>query len=153
MDHLAWLLDSVKNSQPVTMPRFAKEFGFIIENDAHKAFSALISVTDISQEKRKRLQMDYDVWRRNYGKGYWSSKSASSQIKMSIDRAAEQLSQGGEHVIRKNVQGFLQEDKNDISHPPSNHTEAEEVIARKEISSTPPHHACECILKHPSTGP
>jgi hypothetical protein len=162
MDHLAWLLDRFKNSQPVTIPQFAKEFGFINEDDAHQAFSALTSLTDISQEKRKRLQMDYDVWRRNYGQEYWS-----------MDRAAEQLSLGGEHVIKKNVQGFTQ-DHTEVctTHPgsppwyePLNvlrdtnniylcvyFDKAGEVIVRKKMSSTPPH-ACEYILKRPSTGP
>ncbi|KAG0228578.1 hypothetical protein BGX31_006548 [Mortierella sp. GBA43] len=118
--HLEWLSDRFKNGKSVTMPQFVNRFAFTNENDAHQAFSALLSSTRISRVKRKRLDTEYGVWRRNHGKKFWSSMSASTQIKISMDKAAEYLSQGGEHVIKTEVQGFIQDD--DFSHTPSDHT-------------------------------
>jgi len=112
--HFEWLSDRVKNRKSVTMPQFVNRFAFTNENDAHQAFSALLSSTEISREKQKRLEMEYGVWRRNHEKKFWSSRMASTQIKTSMDKAAEHLSQGGEHVIKTEVQRFIQDD--DFSH-------------------------------------
>ncbi|KAF8950259.1 hypothetical protein BGZ46_004634 [Entomortierella lignicola] len=110
MNHLAWILNRIEDDKPATMPAFAKHFGFICERDAHDAFSAIITSSEIPQRIREGLQNNYDVWQRNHGKDYWASISASSQIKISTKTTATQLSMGGEQIVRKIIKEQIEED-------------------------------------------
>ncbi|KAF9413841.1 hypothetical protein BGZ76_004974, partial [Entomortierella beljakovae] len=104
MDHTDWLLDRIKNEKGVSMPAFSTHFDFNDESDTHKAYSKLISSTEIPQSTRISLQDSYTMWQKNYGQEYWSLKSASLQVRVSTNKTAEQLSIGGEYVIKKLVQ-------------------------------------------------
>ncbi|ORZ28597.1 hypothetical protein BCR41DRAFT_382590 [Lobosporangium transversale] len=96
------------------MPSFNEAFNFTIEKDAHAAFSALISVTDISKRIRTRLQSDYDVWQRNNGDEYWASVAVSAQVSISTKRTAKELALGGEHIAKKLIREQASSSNNEI---------------------------------------
>ncbi|KAF9176803.1 hypothetical protein BGZ50_009653, partial [Haplosporangium sp. Z 11] len=103
------------------MPAFVKQFGYRCREDAHDTFVALLSSTDIPLRARASLQQKYDVWRRNSGEEYWSSVSASLQIKISTHRTAEHLSLGGENVVGNFVKDQIASVSNPaFSLPPHN---------------------------------
>ncbi|KAG0044061.1 hypothetical protein BGZ83_010710 [Gryganskiella cystojenkinii] len=81
------------------MPAFVDKFGYTDREDAHDAFRAVLSTTELSLRVRTSLLQKYDVWRRNSGDEYWSSVSAARQVKISTNRTAEHLSQGGENIV------------------------------------------------------
>lgn len=112
MSHLQWLLNAYESGRPITMPSFVKQFGYSCREDAHEAFVVLLSSTDIPLRTRNSLQQKYDIWQRNTGKEYWSSVSASLQIKISTNRTAEQLSVRGEYVVNNFVKEQIAGDIN-----------------------------------------
>ncbi|KAG0219637.1 hypothetical protein BGX33_001809 [Mortierella sp. NVP41] len=83
------------------MPDFAADFDYYSEQDAHTAFTSLLSSTIVPERLRKPLRDKYEVWRRNNGEEYWASRQAVSQARISTKRTATELIASSEHVAKK----------------------------------------------------
>ncbi|KAF9429108.1 hypothetical protein BGZ76_001801 [Entomortierella beljakovae] len=63
-----WLGNSVNNGELISMYKFAKDFKYLCEEDADKAYvSLLTNTTTDSQAIRKALLDSYKVWKNNEG--------------------------------------------------------------------------------------
>ncbi|KAF8942279.1 hypothetical protein BGZ46_006783, partial [Entomortierella lignicola] len=96
-----WLMDKVKEGDVVSMSDFAKNFKYLYEADAEKAYVALLTnTTTISQATRTALQNSYEVWKRNEGPGFWASQKAV----LSVTNAAGDIVTEGGYVAKDLVQ-------------------------------------------------
>ncbi|KAG0247918.1 hypothetical protein BG011_000729 [Mortierella polycephala] len=93
------------------MPDFATTFNYCLEQDAHSAFSTLLSSTTIPQRLQTVVKEKYEVWRRNEGRNYWASVTASTQIAVTAKRTVVEIVSGCEHVAKK----LIQEHSNDVA--------------------------------------
>ncbi|KAG0351579.1 hypothetical protein BC939DRAFT_508362 [Gamsiella multidivaricata] len=101
---LQWLQGRITRKEPITMPDFAATFNYCSEQDAHSAFSTLLSSTTIPQQLQVALKDKYEIWRRNDGRNYWASLVASSQIAVTTKRTVAEIVSGCEHVAKKLIQ-------------------------------------------------
>lgn len=139
--HLEWTLSRVANDEPVTMPDFAAKFEYYCEEDAHSAFEAVLSSTNITRTKRSRLKSNYDVWRRNSGAEYWASRRTMSQIRVSTKRTAEELVSGGEHIAKKWIQEYTTSENLPSPTLPASSAKASESLSPPP--QLPQHHSVE----------
>ncbi|KAF9096281.1 hypothetical protein BGX23_011671 [Mortierella sp. AD031] len=96
-----WLLNRIHTKGSIAMPDFAADFDYYSEQDAHTAFTSLLSSTIVPERLRKPLRDKYEVWRRNNGEEYWASRQAVSQARISTKRTATELIASSEHVAKK----------------------------------------------------
>ncbi|KAF9154107.1 hypothetical protein BGX20_004757 [Mortierella sp. AD010] len=76
-NQVQWLLNKVKKGEAVSMDDFAKDFKYLYEVDAEKAYVTLLTNTTIvSQATRTAILNSYEVWRRNEGPAFWASQKA-----------------------------------------------------------------------------
>ncbi|KAF9319457.1 hypothetical protein BG006_002988, partial [Podila minutissima] len=92
------------------MPRFAAFFIYSSEQDAHSAFSTLLSSTIVPQQLQATIKDKYEIWRRNDGRNYWASVAASTQIAVTTKRTVAEVVSASEHVAKK----LIQEHGNDM---------------------------------------
>ncbi|KAF9423933.1 hypothetical protein BGZ76_003595 [Entomortierella beljakovae] len=128
-EHKKWLRKKTDNNEPISMPDFAKNFTYLSENDADKAFTSLLSATFINQTTRTVLQENYAVWKRNDGPKFWASQRAI----LSLTETADELVVEGSFVAKN----LVQESRLSMLSPNQEVTVSSTITDTS--SSTPPH--------------
>ncbi|KAF9578301.1 hypothetical protein BGW38_005978, partial [Lunasporangiospora selenospora] len=103
-EHVDWALEKLAKKEKITMPGFAKDFGYYSEQDAHSAFIRLLSSSNIPQSTGLRLQEKYLEWRNNLAERYWADRVTSSQVTISLKRTAGEIAAGSERIAKKIIQ-------------------------------------------------
>lgn len=99
--HVEWALDVIAKKEKVTMPIFATKFGYHSQQDAHSAYSDLITSTNVPKAYRSRLQTDYRIWKSNQSEGYWEDRAVACQVTLTLKRTAGEIVGGSERVAKK----------------------------------------------------
>ncbi|KAI1313035.1 hypothetical protein EDD11_002740 [Mortierella claussenii] len=99
-----WYNRTIKRKKEISFPDFVHTFNYYSEQDAHNAFTSLISSSLIPQRVRTALVSHYNIWRRNSGAEFWASRNLSSQISITTKRTATEVVSGTEHISKKYIQ-------------------------------------------------
>ncbi|KAF9083591.1 hypothetical protein BGX27_004050, partial [Mortierella sp. AM989] len=88
---IEWFQNRTAAEPEITMPVFCETFNFMNENDAHNAFTFLLSSTNIPSAVRSSMSFQYGSWRRNDCEKYWSSRLTNHAIDVATEKATGNL--------------------------------------------------------------
>jgi len=81
---LAWAFQ-VSGKEHVSISSFAKKFRFYDRDEAEAAYETLLRNPEISRRRRKRLQGEFNAFKKNHGLNYWSKRSAFNPDKIAAN--------------------------------------------------------------------
>ncbi|KAF9121531.1 hypothetical protein BGX30_002498 [Mortierella sp. GBA39] len=117
-----WFLNKLAQKEDIGMPEFCNEFGYTCEQDAHAAFSRLLSDIQLPLSSRTAVDTKYRTWQRNEGEGFWACLTADYRIDISTTKTVEDLVDRGQFFTSRLLRSRPRDDpKNDES---SGHTAA-----------------------------
>lgn len=117
-----WFLNKLARKESIGMPEFCNEFGYTCEQDAHAAFSRLLSDSQLPLSSRTAVDTKYKTWQRNEGEGFWACLTADYRIDISTTKTVEDLVDRGQFFTSRLLRSRPRDDpKNDES---SGHTAA-----------------------------
>ncbi|KAI8347013.1 hypothetical protein B0O80DRAFT_219864 [Mortierella sp. GBAus27b] len=76
----SWFCQRFKWKMTIGMPEFCKEFGFTCEQDAHDAFSELLSDSQLPLSRRTEAQTAYETWKRDEGERFWACQVTNYRV-------------------------------------------------------------------------
>lgn len=91
-----WFLNKLKRKEDIGMPGFCNEFGYTCEQDAHAAFSRLLSDCQLPLSSRTAVDIKYRTWQRNEGEGFWACLTTDYRIDISTTKTVEDLVDRGQ---------------------------------------------------------
>ncbi|KAG0333773.1 hypothetical protein BG004_000699 [Podila humilis] len=117
-----WFLNKLARKEDIGMPEFCNEFGYTCEQDAHAAFSRLLSDSQLPLSSRAAVDTKYKSWQRNEGEGFWACLTTDYRIDISTTKTVEDLVDRGQFFTSRLLRSRPRDDpKNDES---SGHTAA-----------------------------
>ncbi|KAF9364867.1 hypothetical protein BGX34_000093 [Mortierella sp. NVP85] len=87
----SWFRQRVIGKTTIGMPEFCQEFGFTYEQDAHEAFSELLSDSQLPQSSRAIANKVYQMWKRNEGRRFWASQVTDYTVDISTTKTEGDL--------------------------------------------------------------
>ncbi|KAF9188112.1 hypothetical protein BGZ49_003979 [Haplosporangium sp. Z 27] len=109
--YLDWTHERLKLGENVTLPDFARSFGFTIEQDAYHAFEVTVNSTTIAHNVRPRILQQYETWKRNFSEAFWATLQAKHQIKVSTNMAVGEIIQGSNNVRKRYISEYSQNEQ------------------------------------------
>ncbi|KAG0049190.1 hypothetical protein BGZ83_005993 [Gryganskiella cystojenkinii] len=117
VEHIEWALSILTKGGKITMPSFVKAFLYTSEQDAHLAYSQLISSPNLTQPVRLRLKANYRTWRNNHASTFWAQQTTSLKAKLALVTTAGEIMDGSQPIANK----VLQEESETFVQSPAPH--------------------------------
>lgn len=99
----SWFRQRLESKMSIGMPEFCEEFGYKCEQDAHDAFSNLLSDSRLQLSSRTAVQKAYELWRRNEGGRFWACQATDYVVNISTIKTEGDLVVRSQYFARKRL--------------------------------------------------